>query len=232
MDLTAKSFRPEPVRNSREARDYLPVETLNNVFELMHKPLDWEAKDGRWLPNLSPIFFLSGVNNYDDMGVKDPEAVRTIYRRKGCACIVPDDARLGPYMHYIATVPAINPKFNSYGKYYLTIFESPEMVAGQVVWRRDEEAYDAFRLHLVTSGICVMNATIANLVINQKKSQLSTMEQVPINTASKKARIVSLQTTIKDMLTLIKTGNLSGPVAAKVKFKIDREVITHDAAKE
>lgn len=227
MDLTAKSFSPERVRTSKEARDYLPVEWLNNVHELIHKPLDWEVKDGRWLPVLSPIFFMRGLNNYDDNGQTDPEAVRRIYRAKGCACIVPDDDRLGEYKHYIATVPATNPAYGSVGKYYLTIFESPEMVAGRVIWRRDEKAFDAFRAHLVDVGICVMNSTIAELVIASKREALSTMEQVPLNTTSKQRTITKLSADIAAMEQLL-TG-LAKPKAASVKrtFRVERDTNPH-----
>lgn len=223
MDLTAKSFSPERVRTSKEARDYLPVEWLNNVHELMHKPLDWEAKGGQWLPILSPIFFLRGLNNYDESGQTDPEAVRRIYRAKGCACIVPDDDRLGEYKHYIATVPATNPVYGSVGKYYLTIFEAPEMVAGRVIWRRDDKAYDAFRAHLVAAGICIMNSTIAELVIAAKREALATMEQVPMNTTSKQRTIAKLTADIADMQAL--TAGLTKPKAASVKrtFRVERD---------
>lgn len=223
MDLTAKSFSPERVRTSKEARDYLPVEWLNNVHELMHKPLDWEAKGGQWLPILSPIFFLRGLNNYDESGQTDPEAVRRIYRAKGCSCIVPDDDRLGEYKHYIATVPATNPAYGSVGKYYLTIFESPEMVAGRVIWRRDDKAYDAFRAHLVAAGICIMNSTIAELVIAAKREALATMEQVPMNTTSKQRTIAKLTGDIADMEAL--TAGLTKPKAASVKrtFRVERD---------
>lgn len=223
MDLTAKSFSPERVRTSKEARDFLPVEWLNNVHELVHKPLDWEVKNGQWLPILSPIFFLRGLNNYDDNGQTDPEAVRRIYRAKGCACIVPDDDRLAEYKHYIATVPAANTAYGSVGKYYLTIFESPEMVAGRVIWRRDEKAYDAFRAHLVAAGIVVMNSTIAELVIAAKREALSTMEQVPMNTTSKQRTIAKLTADIADMEAL--TAGLTKPKAASVKrtFRVERD---------
>lgn len=229
MDLTAKSFAPERVRNSKEARDYLPIDGfLNNVFELMHKPLDWEAKDGRWLPVLSPIFFLKALNNYDEHGHVDPEAVRRIYRAKGCTIIVPDDDRLGEYKHYVATVPATNPQFGSVGKYYLTIFESPEMVAGKVIWRRDESAYDAFRAHLVDAGIVAMNSTIAELVISAKRESLTTMEQVPLNTESKRKTIAKLQADITAMEALL--VGLEKPKAARTKrsaFRVERDTNPH-----
>jgi len=221
LDLTAKTFRPEPVRHSREQRDYLPVETLNNVFELMHPPLAWELVGSEWLPILSPIHFQKGVNNYDDHGTVDPEAVRTIFRRKGCACILPEDARLGEFMHYIGTVPATNPKFNSYGKYYLTIFESPEMVAGQVVWRRDMAEFNRFRKHLVTVGICVMSSTIAELVIRAKRTTLATLEQVPVTTDVKKARLVAMREEITRMEAAL--PGLAGPAKAAVRRKFTPE---------
>lgn len=221
MDLTARQFRPEPVRESAEVQDYLPVETINARFELMHPPLAWEVKGGKWLPVLSQIYFLRGLNNYDDMGVLDAEAVRTVYRHKGCATLDPAGDKMGEFQHYMCTVPAISR--GTTGKYYLTMFDRPVMVAGKVLWERDTAEYDRFRAHLVDAGYCVMNATIAQLVINVKKSTLVDYEQVPMG-ANRLKTIEKLKADIATM-EAAREGLVKPSAAAQAPrrtFKADR----------
>lgn len=227
MDLTAKQFRPEPVNEARDHADYLPCEWINNRYELVHKPFDWEVKDGKWLPVLSPIYMIDGLNNYNTDGVRDPENVRNIYRRKSCECIPPEDDRLGEFKGYMMTIPSYNPQYQSsrVGKYWVTMFDAPVMVAGQVSWERDAEEYDRFRQHLVDVGICVMNATIAKMVIKDRKERLKDYLQIPTGNESKSRTraIALLEETIKSMEALV--GGLEKPAPAAQpnrKFKAER----------
>jgi len=220
MSTESVFFRPEPVvANSDSRRNYLPVERINNRFELIAKPFAWEVKGGKWLPVLSPIFFQRGLNNYDDQGVTDPEAVRSIYRRKSCVCIDPNDPRLGAsvtkggFANYIAAVPATNPAFGSTGRYYLLWCESPVETAGEVVWRMDMKAYDAFRQHLVDADIVKIDRSIADIVISKKKAQLSAMEMVPMNTEAKVNRLAAMKAEISAMVKALK--GLAAPKAAR-----------------
>ena len=230
MDLTALQFKPERVRETQEAQDYLPVETLHNRFELMHPPLAWEVKGGKWLPVLSQIPFYAGLNNYDDLGVRDAEAVRTLYRHKGCTTLDPAAERLGEFQHYMCTVPAV--ARGNVGKYYLTIWDRPVMVAGAVLWERDTAEYDRFRAFLAESGICTMNATIGQLAINRIKASLAHMEQVPFKTDNRTRQIDALKAQIAAMEALL--AGLAKPKAAaqasRRAYKTER--ITTDDSKE
>jgi hypothetical protein len=199
MDLTAKQFSPQAFSEVSETRDRLPVQMINNKHELFHKPFDWELKNGAWLPVLSVMPFMASLNNYDMDGVKDCENVRQIFRNKGCACIPNGDQRLGKWANYMATVDAYNPAMNSTGKYWITIFDSPIMVGNRVKWSRDEKAYDAFRQLLVDVGICVLNATIAGMVIDRKVEALTSMHQVPVTSKSKQLAIELLERDIAAM---------------------------------
>ena len=213
MDLTAKQFTPQAFSETSEVRDRLPVEMINNKHELFHKPFAWEVKDGRWLPILSVMPFIASLNNYDLDGVKDCENVRSMFRIKGCACIPNGDQRLGKFKNYMATIDAYNPSMgNSIGKYWTTIFDAPIMVAGRVKWQRDEKAYDEFRQLLVDVGICTLNATIAEMVIDRKVEALTSMHQIPVTSKSKQTAVETLEKEIAEMRASLQ--GLDQPVPA------------------
>jgi len=224
MDLTAKQFKPQQESEEVNVEDYLPVGRVNNYHELMHSPFAWECKvderDGkaRWLPILSPIFFQASLNNYEDNGQTDKEAVRKLYRARNCQCIDPRDDRLGKYKFYMGFVKAYNPQFKpAASKFWLTKFENPIMVGDQVEWVLDSEAYDDFRAHLVECGICPINASLARQVTNRQKTHLSMMEQVPFGTEWRREKVEKLRATIKLM-----EASMDGLAGAKTaRQKVD-----------
>jgi hypothetical protein len=72
-------------------------------------------------------------------------------------------------------------------------------VGNRVKWARDEKGYDQFRQLLVDVGICVLNATIAGMVIDRKVEALTSMHQVPVTSKSKQLAIELLERDIAAM---------------------------------
>lgn len=228
MDLTAKQFAPERIDESRRTpNDVLLTPYVDQRWEYMHPPFAWEVKNGQWLPLLSQLPLLPGVNNLnlDDAG-DDPENVRALFRRKGCAIIAPADPRLGPYKNYMAVLPAYNAQNGAVGKAWMSMWDVPVMVANRVVWERDWTSYDAFRAHLVSSGICVINATVAKMVIIAKEDRLKQYESIPVGniTHSRQATMALLESEIKLMKDNM--PGLAAPVPAvqhnKRRFQAER----------
>lgn len=208
MSIESKRFTATFQDTGHSKVDYLPVETLNNEWEFIHRPFDWTVAGGKFLPVLTQIFFYKGLNNF----VGDHETVRAIYRGKGCTCIPYGDQRLGPFAQYRGTVPATNPEFRSAGVYHISAWESPENIAGETIWSFDQAGYDEFLEHLVDAGIVRIDSTIATICIRRKKHALENLKRIERPRESTKTQIKLMEADLKAMEKIIPT--LKAPVAA------------------
>lgn len=229
MNFEAKRFTPQPESQKTDTWDLLPVNRINNKHELMHKPGDWEIVDGEWLPILSPLYFSPSSNGY--VASEGPEHIRAYHRNKGCSIIPPGSALLEEYADYMGTIPCYNPEMsNSLGKYWCSIFETPDVVGTDVMWNLDVEEWNKFRKLLVKNGIVRLNQTIARSVIQRKQKALSALENSVAGlpkTESRTAMLEKARTALQHMKDSLKT--LDAPVQASqknrknAKFQVEKE---------
>jgi hypothetical protein len=116
-------------------------------FMVSAKGWDYDAGSGHWLPNIKRHYIDPGANGITrDM---NPAQAYTEREQRGYTVIRPDDARLGDYRFYVQKLP-----YAGNGVFCLSIFESAEVMPdGEVFIARDDDAWRAFRVFLVTSGI-------------------------------------------------------------------------------
>jgi hypothetical protein len=133
----------------------LRLPPIRNRFKFVFKvhPLRWtwdaddaaEGNDG-WLPEVSPFHITPGSGGVGDGDVTDLAFVQLA--RDGWQVIHPSDPKLGEYREYVQDFPT-----RGRNKVNASIFESVRMVGNKAIWKGDQEAWRAFRRHLLDSGI-------------------------------------------------------------------------------
>ena len=114
----------------------------NAPFYLMHSPMQWDFEGGQWLPAFSTLSERPGVNGvYHTKWGGDSTEARMHFADLGYTIL--DYKQMG----YVARHPCVG------GHFYTTIFAEPKQIAGKVFWDHDKEAYNEWRLSLITDGI-------------------------------------------------------------------------------
>ncbi len=109
-------------------------------FLYSHHPLRWEAVDGWWLPQLTRIKKISGVNNVADNG--DMSGAIALKIRQGHTIIMPED--VGPYVEQYD-----GPK----GPIFLPKWQKPRQIGKlQLDDEVDSKGFNEWRRGLVESG--------------------------------------------------------------------------------
>lgn len=178
----------------------LKTETVDNLWEYMHKPYDWEVVtsvteekvtklvDGKKvkvveevaveevLPILSQIYFYRGLNNYSGPGTE--QKVRDHYEEKGCVCIKPNTPRLGEYAKYRLSVQAVNsvPNVGGKGKFWFSMFERPIDSGSDITWEFYEDDFNDFRRFLIKNEIVKLTPAVAERTIERLRSKLTILK--------------------------------------------------------
>jgi hypothetical protein len=97
--------------------------------------------DGEWLPDLGQMVAIPGLNRVDKNG---DTALTEVHLAKKGITVIPWDVEPGGYCIQYA---------GSSGPVFLSKWETPKLVAGQVRMSADVEGYRAFCRRLVAEGI-------------------------------------------------------------------------------
>ena len=213
-DLQAVEFTGRPPSRNREVADFLPVDTVDNDFELIHAPFDWEIVDGEWLPVLHPVYFYPGLNNYTG-DTADRDVVRAMHRRKDCVVLDPGNAQLGSYRDYVRTVPAYSVAQERRGEYYMTMWDTPVKIGNRVSWNRNLKGYNAFRKYLVENGIVKLSQMVVRVVVDVKQQIYNRHIGMPVKTPAQQEFNDRLKEELR-VMRATKIGDLEAPVPARV----------------
>lgn len=183
----------------------VPVSVLNLSWVFSHYPTAWTYENGEWLPELSRISFRDGLNGQSDGNTNAPKAHAT---NKGATIIEPSNPKLGVHRNYRHTLPAVDPNSGATGTYFCAAWEKPTMVGGRNVrWDFDENAYTAFRRHLITAGLIEpISTVVAESRIDALEGTLDHLRALPHNT-QRDARMAAMEksiTAMRDSLSSIK----------------------------
>ena len=130
--------RPAVQSTARAPKLNLPS---NSQWWYIWHPARWQCIEGEWLPVLSQLRATPGVNGVDKDG--DTSGAETKLRREHWQ-VIPWDIIEGGYVVEYDGVR---------GPVRLSRWETPRMVAGQVVITSDESGYREFLRGLVSSGV-------------------------------------------------------------------------------
>ena len=155
---SAASLQPVGIAEQR-----LPV-APNHRFVLVHAAGAYEFKDGRWLPQLKAHRLRPGVNgvrrghggwsNYFGRLVSEGATIIDPIPADG-VLVTGDDGKLETVDGYMIPWPARGKGIT--GTHYKLVWSMPTVVgrgrSAIVRWDFDQEGYDAWRAHLVESGV-------------------------------------------------------------------------------
>lgn len=135
----------------------LPTDMRNYAFAAVYWPMSWEWLRGEgFFPCLGEITAHPGVNGTGEKGSDgwngNINAPAAGIASKGGLVIRPDDSRLGQFRNYIRKFPVRGT--NGKGAHYCYSFvEYAVLPNGRARAIVDDKAWNAFRSHLVSSGI-------------------------------------------------------------------------------
>jgi hypothetical protein len=134
------TFAGRPATQTAGGAPKLNLPTNAQWWYIWH-PSRWQCIDGEWLPVLAQMRATPGVNAVDKDG--DTSGAETKLRREHWT-VIPWDVIEGGYVTEYDGVR---------GPVRLSRWETPRMVAGQVVITPDEAGYREFLRGLVSSGV-------------------------------------------------------------------------------
>lgn len=134
----------------------------NAAWWYTHHPAHWQCVDGEWLPDLGQMMAIPGLNRVDKNG---DTALAEVHLAKKGMTIIPWDAEPGGYCVQYA---------GSNGPVFLSKWEKPKLVAGQVRMSTDQEGYRAFIRRLVADGfIKIPDADFIDVIIERQERIVS-----------------------------------------------------------
>ena len=131
---------------------------------------DYDAGHDGWLPSLGRLNVSPGVGGVRDGNQMDLALVQRA--QAGWQVIPGEDPRLGDYRHYTQRFPAEgrNPVWGS-------IFDSVKVLGGKVLWKHDDDAYRAFRRHLIEAMVVpAMDPDVRDQFVDQERATIEQME--------------------------------------------------------
>jgi len=138
------------------------IKEPRGLFVLVHFPNSWDMVEGEWVPQLTEVPVVPGVNFVGGtVDNEDLSQFREWLDRKGATYINPLDTRLGEFQGFLKrrdNLFAFWKNNNEYSHHYLGCGITDEVykvVDGKntVTYRTDGQRYNEFRKLLVTSGI-------------------------------------------------------------------------------
>lgn len=136
----AGTFAPQPAARPAGMATLLNMPS-NAAWWYTHHPAHWQCVDGEWIPDLTQMVAIPGLNRVDKNG---DTALAEVYLAKKGMIVIPWEVEPGGYcMQYPGTS----------GPVFLSKWERPKLVAGQLRITPDAEGYRAFCRRLVTDGI-------------------------------------------------------------------------------
>jgi len=156
--LKIQGQRLDPTTDSPDARPLPRRKAPHRApFLLGHLPKRWDWDDdlGRFLPQLTTLTFMSGVQGTiagragpDGRPRMNTAASRAHFTGKGGTLIDPSDSRLGKYRGYQQRV-----ENDAGADVNYTIFESYDLIGDDVWWDHNAEEYREFCLLLLDTEI-------------------------------------------------------------------------------
>ncbi len=176
------------------------------------KGWNYSPSVGHWLPRLKPHYLEPGTNGIT--AGSDPTNAYNERQRNGFTVIKPDDPRLGEFMHYVKELP-----YSGAGSFCVSIFDDVEVAPDGEVWiTRDAEAFDAFRVFLVESGIVPpLDDRRKRTIMQQKLKTLQRKESVAADALEGSAAHRRLAEYRDDYNAALKAGPPPPPGAPKPK---------------
>jgi len=158
MALKIQGTRLDPTTDSPDSKP-LPRRgaPARGAFKMGHLPFrwDWDDELGRFLPQLSTLTFMPGVQGTramrkgaDGRERLDTSAAVAHFKAKGGVVIEPDDHRLTDFRAYQQRV-----QNDAGADVNFSIFESFDVIGGEVWWDHNTDEFRRFRLLLLESGM-------------------------------------------------------------------------------
>lgn len=130
----------------------------NAAWWYTHHPAHWQCVDGEWLPDLTQMVAIPGLNRVDKNG---DTALAEVHLSKKGMIVIPWEVEPGGYCVQYA---------GSGGPVFLSKWEKPKLVAGQVRISNDIEGYRAFQKRLVAEGIVkVPDPDFINVIVERQE---------------------------------------------------------------
>jgi hypothetical protein len=137
---SAGSFQGQPAARPQAISNLLNMPG-NSPWWYTHHPAHWQCIDGEWVPDLGQMMAMPGLNRVDKNG--DTSMTEVHLNKKGMT-VIPWEIEPGGYcIQYPGTS----------GPVYLSKWEQPKLVAGQLRITPDTAGNVAFRKRLVAEGV-------------------------------------------------------------------------------
>lgn len=170
---TSGGFSAQPASRPQAMSTALNLPS-NAAWWYTHHPGHWQCVEAEWLPDLGQMMAIPGLNRTDKNG--DTSMTEVQLGRKGMT-IIPWEVEPGGYcMQY----PGVS------GPVFLSKWERPKLVAGQVRVSADEAGYRAFLKRLVAEGIIAIpdRDFIDVIVARQERIVNEHQTRAPVNPGS------------------------------------------------
>lgn len=153
--MSKQYAEPEIKRGSALQSKEYPVKA-NEEWVYVFQPTCWQFVNHRgemkWLPQLAEQPMVRGANGITgDATDRDGSLYVAQAQRNGFKVIQPNDPALGPYKHYVRTVPCVWK--GRKGTHHISPWEDLHVLAGKVRKRVDMDGFYDFLEYLVEHGV-------------------------------------------------------------------------------
>ena len=174
--LGGDTARAWTIQGDVAAEPALPGQFANEPFFLVHYPQAWIWHDDHgFLPTPGKIIFKPGVNGVTGRPGERPNPAQSLTGavQKGGTIIRPDDLRLGPYRHIVASQPVQSS--DGKARHFCTKLDDFEILNRNVAIQLDNgEAWWTFCAYLRDKSglIAPMSQYAYNLLLGQEEFRL------------------------------------------------------------
>jgi len=169
----ASGFEGTPAARPQAMANMLNMPS-NAQWWYTHHPAHWQLVEGEWLPDLTQMVAIPGLNRVDKNG---DTALTEVHLAKKGATVIPWEVEPGGYCMQFAGVN---------GPVYLSKWEKPKLVAGQLRVTPDEAGYREFRKRLIVEGwVKVPDPDFIDVIIGRQERLVNEHRtRAPVNPGS------------------------------------------------
>ena len=193
-----------PWNNKQTHRNNGIPERPNAPFYWMHLPTMWEiTRDEKgnpeWLPTFSTLYEIPGVQGVRDGKYgPDSQGARLAAMDRGFTILDRD-------LDYVSRWEC-----KTGGYYYESVFATPKIIGGKIIWKTDRKAYNEFRRSLIAGGLIdPPDSDILDLKIEDMRRKIDRHVQ--------NQHIPEIKTKIENIRAMIQDMELARDGKKKVK---------------